>query len=376
MEAAGRAGLDFVALTDHNTLAARSQEGWWGRTLLIVGQEVSPEKEHYLAFGLDHVVRPVLGEADRYMAEVAAGGGFGFVAHPFDRGNPRVGVPGYEWRPLLSWAEGPENAPPDGPFAGLEVWNYYSEWLGSERTVPQAVRALVMPRVFGPGPPALGLALWDALGRQRRVAGIGGLDAHGTDEGFPWGRLRVMGYDFAFATLRTNVLLERPLSTPAGEGGREGGNGPAGDGPRHDRIAAQADDIQAILEALRGGRALLVDASQGPAKGARFRAVPADVGGSTRSALPGDEILPGGEVLPGSPLLARGSVVEFQFAVPAPARLVILRDGKPLARGYGRFLTVVARGPGVYRAEAHRWRGRWRPWILANPIYVRGGDSR
>ncbi len=355
MGMAGRAGLDFLALTDHDTLVDRPREGWWGPTLLVVGHEISPEKEHYLAFGLDETVPPALGESDRYVAEVAARGGLGFIAHPFDRGNPRVHVPSYAWRPAVAWAERPASPPPDGPFTGVEVWNYYSEWLGSERTVPAAVRALAMPRVFSPGPSPRGLALWDAIGRKRRAVGIGGLDAHGLGAELPWRRIWVMTYEFAFRTLRTNVLLERPLS---------GGSG---------ALSGAASDIGAVLEALRQGRALLVDASQGPAKGTRFWAAPA--GASDDETANEPRALPGEEITPASPLLRDGRQVELHLTVPATARLTILRDGRPLAEGVGRSLTVAAQGPGVYRAEARRWRGRWRPWVYTNPIYIRGGDQ-
>ncbi|MHB9058739.1 MAG: CehA/McbA family metallohydrolase [Bacillota bacterium] len=356
MRTAGRAGLDFLALTDHDTLADRPHEGWWGSTLLVVGHEISPEKEHYLAFGLDETVPPALGESGRHVAEVAARGGLGFIAHPFDRGNPRVHVPGYEWRPAAAWAERPDSPPPDGPFTGIEVWNYYSEWLGSERTIPAAVRALAMPRVFSPGPSPRGLALWDAIGRRRRAVGIGGLDAHGLGAELPWRRIWVMTYEFAFRTLRTNVLLERPLS-------------------------GAPSDLAAVLEALRQGRALLVDASQGPAKGTRFWAAP-EAGGDARDEAPpggrGDgepRALPGDELTPASPLLRDGRQVELHLTVPVTARLTILRDGRPLAEGIGRSLTAIVHGPGVYRAEARRWRGLWRSWVYTNPIYIRGGEK-
>ena len=47
-------GLDFVLLTDHDTLEARDrgEEGWHGKVLLLVGEEVSPKgQDHFLAFG-------------------------------------------------------------------------------------------------------------------------------------------------------------------------------------------------------------------------------------------------------------------------------------------------------------------------------------
>ena len=59
MRAAAKAGVDVVLLTDHDTLAARDhgQEGWHGDVLLLVGEEVTPDENHYLAFGNDTVIR-------------------------------------------------------------------------------------------------------------------------------------------------------------------------------------------------------------------------------------------------------------------------------------------------------------------------------
>ena len=59
MRAAAKAGVDVVLLTDHDTLAARDhgQEGWHGDVLLLVGEEVTPHDNHYLAFGIDEVIR-------------------------------------------------------------------------------------------------------------------------------------------------------------------------------------------------------------------------------------------------------------------------------------------------------------------------------
>ena len=59
MSAAAKSGVDVVLLTDHDTLAARDhgQEGWHGDVLLLVGEEVTPDENHYLAFGVDSVIR-------------------------------------------------------------------------------------------------------------------------------------------------------------------------------------------------------------------------------------------------------------------------------------------------------------------------------
>src|SRR3954466_982362 len=60
MRAAKRAEVDVVLLTDHDTLAAKTngEEGWHGSVLLLAGAGVGPlGGNHYLAFGLDRHVR-------------------------------------------------------------------------------------------------------------------------------------------------------------------------------------------------------------------------------------------------------------------------------------------------------------------------------
>lgn len=45
-------------LTDHDHLQARKEgwEGWHGKTLVIVGEEIAPRFNHYLAFNIKEAV--------------------------------------------------------------------------------------------------------------------------------------------------------------------------------------------------------------------------------------------------------------------------------------------------------------------------------
>ena len=58
IKAANKSGVDFLLLTDHSTLQARKDgfEGWHDGTLLIVGEEIAPRFNHYLAFQLKESV--------------------------------------------------------------------------------------------------------------------------------------------------------------------------------------------------------------------------------------------------------------------------------------------------------------------------------
>ena len=59
--------------------------------------------------------------------------------------------------------------------------------------------------------------------------------------------------------------------------------------------------------------------------------------------------------------------------LPLPAYVRLLRHGREVARSEGKAgFSYAVTEPGAYRLEA--WLnldGEWRPWILANPVYVR-----
>ncbi len=51
IKAANAAKCDYMLLTDHNTLQALPDEGWYGNTLVLVGEEITvgQDQGHYLA---------------------------------------------------------------------------------------------------------------------------------------------------------------------------------------------------------------------------------------------------------------------------------------------------------------------------------------
>ena len=67
---------------------------------------------------------------------------------------------------------------------------------------------------------------------------------------------------------------------------------------------------------------------------------------------------------------ARGLRLAAEFPVACDIR--VIKNGNEIHAEHGRSLDLKVRGPGVYRVEG------WltvdteeRPWIYANPIYVR-----
>jgi len=320
--AAGRAaGRDVVLLTDHDTLGAKRDgwEGWHDSLLLGVGVEVSPRHGHYLAFGLDEEIdHRGLSEAE-ILDAVAGAGGFGFVAHPWSIGSQMSPLLGraHAWRGL------------DDTVAGIELWSLTTDIAERWRRPREAVRYMRAPERQLDGPPPHHLEQWDALCRARRVAAIGGLDAHQRG-------VRLRGRAFSpmpnaryFKLLGTYALLREP---------------PTGDGEA---------DLAALYEALREGRCYLGVDGLAPAGGFDFRGT-----SGAAVALMGEEHPAGSWTL--------------RATAPREAQLVVIRDGEEIADERGAELELEATEPGVYRVEARLTvDGREQRWILSNPIYLR-----
>lgn len=324
-----RCGRDVVLLTDHDTMGARrdGHEGWHDGVLLGVGVEVSPPRGHYLAFELDEEIDHAdLDERD-IPAAVAAAGGFGFAAHPFSMGSAmaarfrlqdRVGGRPHDWVGLE-----------DEGIVGIELWSLTTDAAERWRSPRDAIRYMRHPEAMLDGPPTHHLETWDRLCATRRVAAIGGLDAH--QHGF-----RVRGRLFSpmpneryFGLLSTYALLRQ---APTGEA---------------------ATDLAGVYEALREGRSYLSVDEFADGRGFRFWAE-----GGDAVALMGEEHPAGDWAL--------------RVRSPHPGRITLLHDGVEVSASDGSSLEHRAIGAGVYRVEVRlERRGRARPWILSNPIYLR-----
>ena len=80
--AAGRSGLDYLVLTDHNNLDAKPLEGVHGRTLVLVGAEASTVAGHLLALGVPDPVFRFSRDPLDTLEDVRDLGGQAYVAHP------------------------------------------------------------------------------------------------------------------------------------------------------------------------------------------------------------------------------------------------------------------------------------------------------
>lgn len=318
--AAREAGLRWIIVTDHDTLAGLPYAGWHDGVLVIVGHEITPERNHFLALNVDSLVSPELAP-QQFVNEVYDRGGFGIIAHPDERiQNKFKGI--YRWD---DWTiDGPQ--PREGRVVGLELWNVMSDW-GEHLNGASNLLYVLNPRLGLSGPSPATMAWWDRLNMVgRRTFGIGGVDAHAFHHQAPWGKLTIFPYRWMFNTLTNYLTLPEPLSADA------------------------ATATNQVYAALANGHSYFVNRLDGDAPTIRFHVRR----GAERFGM-GDTCDVGA-----GPLL-----IEADVGSDAYVRLIA--DGEVMTSGVQRIRQSIA-DSGVYRLEAYKGA---KPWLFTNPIYVR-----
>ncbi len=326
-EAASRAGLQFVILTDHGDAVRRPDPpAYRSGVLCIDAVEISTTGGHYAALGLGPAPYPLAGEPRDVAEDVRRLGGFGIVTHPLS------GKAELAWR---AW---------DVPVDAIEWLNGDSLWRGApaSRLVLAAWTYLFRPvdslaRLYRR--PAE-LARWDTMALTRRVIALAGSDAHARfgfrDGPEPYANpvyLKVPSYRVAFEVASLRVRLEQPLTG---------------------RAEADAD---AVVGAIRAGRLHTIVDALGRNGAFEFTATSE---GATAAE--------GGEVPLGNP-----AVIRVRSNPPPGGWLVLIRDGNEVHRVRTSELIYATDRPGAYRAEV--WvptagSEQLRPWIVGNPIRV------
>ena len=323
-KAAAGVGLDFVCLNDHDFLTDKlylEEEGFYNNVLVLVGLEIGRRYHHYLAYDL---IEEVAGDdltPQEVIDSVSKQGGFGFLAHPFEKGMPFLqGSVAFTWNDLL--VKG---------FTGICIWNFSSRWKERVRSPAHGIFHLVFKHVTLKGPSQETLSFWDAACRERRVVGIGGSDAHATD--FNWGptTFRPFTYSVLLNSINTHILLPEKLPPALKAAKKE------------------------VYRALKSGRLFAAHDGLCQARGFRFDFM-ADDGSS----------------------LVIGEEGPFQKGVlliktPRRSKIRLIRDGLFAEQWLDSEVSYRLEGRGVYRVEVfykvHLF--GWRPWIFSNPIYLR-----
>ena len=202
---ADEVGLDYVILTDHNTLRALDEgyEKWYGNTLLLAGFEINDKenKNHYLALRLEKTFSTRL-PAKKYVKKIKEEGGIGFIAHPHEKRSSMKQHPPYPWE---EWDS--------KDFTGIEIWNHMSEWMEG-LTEQNKYNFFMHPLKSIVAPPEETLKVWDELSLERKVVGIGGVDAHAHKVnllGFV--EVEVFPYKVLFKSIRTHILAKEKIKS-------------------------------------------------------------------------------------------------------------------------------------------------------------------
>lgn len=323
-QAAAEAGLDFVIVTDHNVWVD-GVEGYHGKVLLLVSEEVHdvrrrPQANHLLAYNAEAELAPLASDPQGLIDEVNRRGGFSYLAHPYEYGSPLS--PDLSAIPWDDWDV--------TGYTGLEIWNYMSEFKALLRNKLAAVYYAYFPARGIRGPFRATLRQWDQLLSQgKRVAALGGADAHGST--YSLGPLRrvVFPYAYLFRCANTHILTERPFN------------------------GVFEHDKGLVYGALRAGHTWVGYDLPASTAGFRFHAR-----SGANHALMGDE-------------LVRTGATKFEVQTPYSGDICLLLNGRVVARARGRYLKHTTAEPGTYRVEVYR-RYRWgrRGWIFSSPLYV------
>ena len=315
------ARVDVVLCADHNTWP-KDEERWRQGTLILIGEEVHapsrPLENHLLIFGADASMAPYAEDTQGLLDAVRDHGGLAFLAHPYEHSGAYADEPEINW---TRWdAQG---------YAGIELWNYMSEFKSYARTLASTLAAILAPRRYIRGPYPQTLHRWQHLLADQAVVAIAGSDAHAGRYG--WGPLKitVLPYRHLFRALNTHLLLADDWSGDA------------------------AKDAGLVYAGLRAGRAFLGYDGLAPTTGFLFEAHRRD-----RAVTMGD-------------MLTLRDRVWLRVQTPAKALIRLYRNGHLLTQTRGRQLSVAIRQPGRYHIEAYRrLAGIRRHWIIANPIHV------
>ncbi len=163
-KSARKAGLDFVVVTDHNTLEGMEhykKEGDFSSPLLIFGNEISTVDGHLIALGV-HGATPGDRTSANLIKWIHSQGGYAVLAHPTGKKKPWINWQVQDWD-------------------GMEVYNFADDFYRGNK-IKIVVKAIFLPpdsflsrtaKV-----PKESLKVWRDELKSRPVAAFGGTNAH------------------------------------------------------------------------------------------------------------------------------------------------------------------------------------------------------
>ncbi|MBP1761721.1 MAG: hypothetical protein H6Q64_1263 [Firmicutes bacterium] len=324
ISAARNNGIDFLMLTDHDHMKARDQgwEGWQGTTLVIVGEEIAPRFNHYLAFKTKEPViafdDPAGEKPQKYIDAVNNQGGFGFIAHPDHEGTAMFHVKHYCWN---DWEV--------SGYAGIGVWDFMTDWQKSLRGYFSGLLSFLLPAYFLKGPRKITLQRWDTLNQIQKTVGIGELDNHASIKKLLGITFVAFPFDRAFKFIRTHVLTDNKFS----------GN--------------SQQDTNMVFQSMLHGCCYFALEYFRKAQGFQFW-----IHQDKKEFHMGDHLKLSGNA-------------QLSVSCPQQAHIRIIRNGLEWNQKITHSFSVPVVETGIYRVEVYlKSAGKFRPWIFSNPIFV------
>ncbi len=311
--------IDFLLFTDHNTLQPKFNglQGWYDKVLVGIGCEINDisDQNHYLAFDIDKEVSWKLPPKE-YVKKVSGLGGFGIIAHPDEK---RTSMPEYPTYPWTVWDS--------KEFNGIEIWNQMSEWMEGLNHLNKFYR-FIHPRKSVTAPKQETLRKWDELNLERKVVGIGGVDAHGHIYKL-WGLFKVIifRYKVLFKTIRTHVLLTEELKK-----GKDYEKG-----------------LRQVYDALKNAQCYISNFMLGDADNFRMIAISEN-----------EEVTIGG-------MIRFHKSLRLQVSTMLKTKNILIHNGIAVNETIGDKTEFLLQKRGVYRIEVYLDK---RPWIFSNHIHV------
>jgi hypothetical protein len=328
-QAALRAGIDVVIVTDHNVWVNGPEDYYnqdGNRVLLLVGEEIhdqtrDPQKNHLLIFGADRELSHLGHDPQTLIDGVQEAGGLAFIAHPVDPPSATFGEPD------LSWVDWDVHG-----YTGIELWNAMSEFKSLLTGKLPAIYFALNAKSIAQGPFKATLEKWDSLlSTGQRVVAIGGSDAHAMIGRMGPIKRTLFPYEFHFRAINTHIQTLEPL------------------------IGEVDSDKRLVFDALKQGRAFIGYDLPASTRGFNFRAQ-----GLKRQVHMGGEI-------------PATNGVTLQIRLPIRTECLLLKDGEVIKSWEDSdSCTYITTESGVYRVEVYiQFRGKRRGWIFSNPIYVK-----
>lgn len=306
-------GIDFVIITDHNSIDAKKYEGFHENILFLVGEEVTPEEgNHLLAFNIRSLIKPQR-NIQSVIDEINNQGGLSFIEHPFFEGNKFI-----KKNIKMKWLDwNIEN------FTGISIFNYTCD--GGERL--NKLNYFIF--YFLPGldkdiPNYKTISKWDELNKYKKVVGIGTLDVHFLYFKLLNFKIEVFPFKYFFNSIRTNIITKKPLNE------------------------------ETVYEEIKNGHIYITHNYLGNAKGFNFY-----IERDNEKFIMGDE------------LEFKGKEKIFVKS-PLKSLIKLIYNGKCIYQKVGNELVYEKVNRGFYRVELYKYHMfNYKPWIFSNPIYIK-----